>query len=91
MTNPNPDNAPIAPGQLPEDTIYICPTSVNYIYFNEDGVDWIGLAIDDHRLGPVLATLEPGGAAHISRSLAGLLRNLPRMRSEWVATNGGTA
>jgi hypothetical protein len=85
----NPDNSPIATGELSADTIYICPKHINLIYFQELGVDWIGLAIDDVRLGSVLVTLEPGGAAHISRTLAGMLRQLPHLRSEWVATNGG--
>ena len=84
-----PDNAPIATGELSADTVYVCPTSINLIYFQEVGSDWIGLRIDDPRLGSVLVTLEPRGAAYHSRHLAGLLRNLPRLRSEWVATNGG--
>jgi hypothetical protein len=79
----------ITPQPLPEDTIYIGPKSLNVIYFKHDGVDWIGLHIDDIRLGSVLITLEPGGAANVSRSLAGIVHQLGELRSEWVATNGG--
>ena len=79
MTSYTPDNAPIATGELSADTVYVCPTSINLIYFQEVGSDWIGLHIDDPRLGSV------------ARHPRTRRRCIPQPASRWAATQPAPA
>jgi hypothetical protein len=83
------DDPSITTGQTDPEAVWVTPQEIQYVYLQEGGDDWLALSITDPRLGPVLVTLAPDGAAHVARSLTRMLRNLPSLRSEWSEANGG--
>ena len=88
----NHDDGPIGTDRIDAEAIFVQPYGIKFMYVQHpEGGEFLCLGSTDAELGQVIFTLTPEGAARVATTLAGMIRRLPELRSEWVATNGGQA
>ena len=89
MTDHNND---IGTSQIDDDANFVQPYEIRFMYVQHpEAGEVLCLGTTDAQLGQVIFTLTPEGAARVATTLAGMIRRLPELRSEWVATSGGRA